>query len=249
MDNTVVKHIVKSYNTLVYQPELRDLVASIDTVVDVNNLCKLELHRRINQVIVRHYPGEQVLKYNLFQEFRKKNVIAAFEMKVGSSRVDFITINGHSTSFEVKSSLDNLDKLSKQTTDYTLAFEYNYVVVDECHLEKVIDKIPDQFGIWTFLNGRKVIRRQASLNTAIDAAAQLQLLTKKEIRTFFGNQLAPLQILENLSGEKINELFKLTLKHRYQKRWSFITTHAEAILPIDLQFFFNRNIHPDYIYQ
>ena len=232
-----------------YHPKLRELVATIDPVLDASNLCKFDLHRRINQAIVGHYPGEQVLKYNLFQEFRKKNVVAAFEMNVGTSRVDFVTINGYSTSFEIKSSLDNLDKLSKQTTDYTTAFEYNYVAVDECHLNKIADKIPEHFGIWTFLNGRKVVRRSAELNTAIDSSAQLSLLTKKEIRSFFGNQITAAEILKSLSGEKINELFKLALKQRYQKRWSFITTHAEVILPIDLQFFFNRNIHPDYIYQ
>jgi hypothetical protein len=232
-----------------YHPKLRDLVSRIDPIVDINKLCKLDLHRRINQAIVGHYPGEQVLKYSLFQEFHKKNVVAAFEMNVGTSRVDFVTINGHSTSFEIKSSLDNLDKLVKQSADYTLAFDYNYVAVDDCHLDKIVDKIPDQFGIWTFLNGRKVVRRPASLNTSIDAATQLRLLTKKEIHTFFGNRMTSIQILESLSGKEINEIFKLALKQRYHARWSFVTKHAEVILPIDLQFFFNRNIHPDYIYQ
>lgn len=249
LDSSVVKNIVKSYHTLDYHPKLRELVCQIDPTADHVNLCKLDLHRRINQVIVGHYPGEQVLKYNLFQEFRKKNLVAAFEMKVGTSRVDFVTINGHSTSFEIKSSLDKLDKLAKQTTDYALAFEYNYVVVDECHLAKIQPKIPDQFGIWTFKGGRKIIRKPATLNTAIDAAAQLKFLTKKELGIFFGVNKTPADILKKMSGELINEHFKKALKHRYQSRWSFITAHSEIILPIDLQFFFNRNIHPDYIYQ
>jgi hypothetical protein len=249
LDSSIVKHIVRSYSTLDYHPKLLDLVAQIDPSADHINLCKLDLHRRINQVIVGHYPGEQVLKYNLFQEFRKKHLVAAFEMKVGTSRVDFVTINGHSTSFEIKSSLDRLDKLTKQTTDYALAFEYNYVVVDECHLGKIQPMIPDQFGIWTFKNGRKIIRKPATLNTAIDAGAQLKFLTKKELGAFFGINKMPADILKELSSELINEHFKKALKQRYQTRWSFITRHADIILPIDLQFFFNRNIHPDYIYR
>lgn len=248
LDTSVVKNIVKSYNTLDYHPKLQDLVASIFPLEDASQLCKLDLHRRINQLIIGHYPGEQVLKYDLFKEFRKKNLVAAFEMKVGSSRVDFVTINGHSTSFEIKSSLDNLDKLAKQTSDYSLAFEYNYVVVDQCHLPKISNKIPDQFGIWTFANGRKVVRRPAVLNNAIDASAQLRFLTKKELSLFFNSISSPTDILQLFSGETINERFKKALKNRYHSRWSFVTTHAELILPIDLQFFFNRNIHPDHIY-
>jgi hypothetical protein len=168
-------------------------------------------------------------------------------MNVNNSRLDFLTINGVTTGYEIKSSLDTLQKLSKQSADYLKAFEYNNIVIDERHLQNARAIVPEQYGIITIHRGRKKIVQPGAYNNGIDAEFQLRLLTKKELILVFGKwQLTA--ILRETDPITINIKFKQALKVRYQDRWNFIASRAEQILPLDVQFFFNANIEPKHIY-
>lgn len=247
IDYKAVKEVVKGYNTLHYGPKLRELLLMVYPKNNFSKCCKLELHRKINDLILHSYDGEQVLKYELFKEFYDKNVVAAYEIKVKRSRVDFLTINGYTTSFEIKSNLDNLDKLAKQSVDYLSAFEFNNLVIHERHLKKCLGIIPENFGIITVEKDQHNFYRKPKFNQHLNPSVQLSLLTKKELVRFFGmgNQ-EDILISNNITT--INELFKLSLKERYRSRWEFVVEHSNDILPIDIQFFFNKNIKPVHIY-
>ena len=247
IDYKAVKEVVKCYNTLDYGPKLRELLLMIYPENNFSKYCKLDLHRKLNDLILHRYDGEQVLKYELFKEFHNKNVVAAYEIKVKSSRVDFLTINGFTTSFEIKSNLDNLDKLAKQSVDYLSAFEFNNLVIHERHLKKCLDMIPANFGIITVDKDQHSFYRKPKLNQHLNPAVQLSLLTKKELLQCFGAANHE-DILISNNTTTINDLFKLALKERYRSRWEFIVEHRNDILPIDIQFFFNKNIKPAHIY-
>jgi hypothetical protein len=251
IDPKVVKEIACKYNPLHFSPALSKLLSLAFPNTDFEEWKKTDLHKLINDVVINNYGGEEVLKYNLFKYFCSKHVIAAFEIKVNNSRADFLTINGCTSSFEIKSGLDNLNKLKKQASDYILAFEYNYLIIDECHLENALQIVPDSFGIWSFsVAGRKKIHRDAIKNHEIDPEFQLSLLTKKELLQQFKLQKGQhAAILNQCSSEEINEQFKAGLKRRYQTRWHFLVDNRQSILPVDLQFFFNRNIQPKLIYK
>src|SRR5690606_15965008 len=113
-------------------------------------LTKYQLHEKTNNILLRHHQGEQSLKYKLARIFRKKGYVAAFEVRARDSRADFVVINGDSKCFEVKSKVDTLRRLDKQTADYHYVFEYNTVVVDSKHLGAMADTLPHHFGIWYF---------------------------------------------------------------------------------------------------
>lgn len=248
-DQQQIKYIAKNYSPLQYKPQLKELLSGLVPSEHYTDFAKFELHQLINKIIFDNYPGEQVIKYLLFKQYEEKDLIAAFEINVNKSRVDFLTINGVSTSFEIKSDLDNLQKLNKQSHDYLLAFEYNNIVIHDRHLENAEKIIPQSFGIWTFHNGKRKIHRKASLNTDIDAEVQLQLLSKKEFNKFFGSNKKLADVIAEGNFEYINKQFKNALKSRYKTRWDFIKANSKIILPVDLQFFFNMNISPNFIYQ
>lgn len=250
IDRQLIRNIAKHYCPLDYRGKLSQLLTLVYPSKSFEGLEKIKLHELVNQIVVGHDSSEQVLKYHLCKHFYQKKVIAAFEVRVNNSRADFLAINGDTKSFEIKSSLDNLYKLRKQTADYILAFEKNYLVVDDRHVESAKQLAPASFGIWTFSkDGAKKIQRNAGTNDKIDAEFQLRLLTKKEIQASFQDQMGSIScILRELCASDINERFKRVLKIRYEKRWSFLLQHKHNILPIDLQFFFNRNIDPYLIY-
>jgi len=248
LDLKTVREVIRNYSPLLYSPKLRSLLTAIYPNEEFAAIDKFGLHKRVNHILVEQYPGEQLLKYVLFDETRRRKLVGAYEIKVNRSRVDFLTINGVTTSYEIKSSLDNLSKLSKQCADYLLAFEYNNLVTHQKHLQAALKIVPKSFGILIFDGNKKTVYRKAELNESIDPGTQLSLLTKKELLVFFDGHNTVEAVLANYSNERINNLFKKALKERYMIRWQFIVRNFFKILPIDLQFFFNTNIEPQYIY-
>jgi hypothetical protein len=245
--STTVNDIVRGYSPLHYSPKLRSMLNTIYPGRNFDSYPKLQLHKALNEFICQRYSGEEILKYSLFQEFVGKDLVAAFEMPVGSSRLDFLTINGKTTSFEIKSELDNLSKLRKQVADYLSVFEYNNLLIDERHLKKSLELVPECVGIICH-GSKQFVYRKATLSNQLDSSAQLSLLTKRELRRFFSCTSVN-EILDSNDSNAINVLFKSVLKQRYNDRWQFVVARATSILPIDVQFFFNRNIEPSVIYR
>lgn len=246
----VIHAVARNYSTLSYLPQLSKMLNSIFPIEDFTNMQKYELHSLLNKTIIENYNGEEILKYKLFEtQYKKTNIVGAFEIRVNNSRLDFLTINGSTTSYEIKSELDTLSKLEKQISDYLLAFEYNYLVIDKKHLDKAKEMIPENFGLWCYANGKYKKLRKATLNDQLDPETQLSLLTKKERAVCFNLSEGSINtILKHHTPSEINEAFKLVLKLRYRSRWDFIVSKRNSIFPIDLQFFFNTNIEPNHIY-
>ncbi|PSL25707.1 sce7726 family protein [Dyadobacter jiangsuensis] len=244
-----ISYLAKSYNPLDYSGQLVERLSRVYPDTNLLSLTKFDLHCLLNETLITRYKGEHVYKYELFRRFFKRRVVAAFEIKINKSRLDFLTIGQYSTAFEIKSEFDNLSKLTKQMADYLLAFEFNYLVVDKCHVSKALDILPHSFGLWYFDDGKYFKYRVASKNDSIDPEYQLKLLTKKELIKGFRSAEGDVErILNEFSKEVINKSFKEILSERYRERWTFITAHKGSILPVDVQFFFNTNIQPQYVY-
>jgi len=249
-DERVINALAKSYNTLDYYVTLIKHLQNIYPTEQFENFSKYELHKLLNAILVQYYNGEEILKYKLAEKhLKKRGIVGGFEMKVNNSRVDFLAVNGVSTSYEIKSELDNLSKASKQMADYMLAFEYNYLITDERHIEKAIELLPKSFGLWSYKNGKYRELKKAALNKKIDPEMQLSLFTKKELMTYYPHEQGRIKkILNTYTSSSINYQFKETLKDRYRDRWKFLLANKENILPLDMQFFFNTNILPERIY-
>ena len=67
--------LVRSYNTLSYTNQLRDLLAAFFQTDKFQNLSKFELAKTINDIAFKNYDGEQILKYRLAKEFVTKNML------------------------------------------------------------------------------------------------------------------------------------------------------------------------------
>jgi hypothetical protein len=241
--------LARSYNILLSPVRLRSILATLSQRSDVGTASKFDLHRIINTLIFESYLGEARIKAMLVDKFFSDRVVAAFEIRANRSRADFLTVNGITCSYEIKSELDNLMKLKKQADDFSRLFEYNYVVVDKKHISKATEILPGNYGIYevTF-NGIK-LKKKAQKNNQTDAASQLKLFTKKELETYFDSYRSLEHALNSFSPGEINAIFKKMLKHRYEDRWNFVLNHKKEILPLDYQFFFKNNILPSIIYE
>jgi hypothetical protein len=249
INDASISTLARSYNILDYFQNLKTVVSHTYTGTNLEQFSKFDLHWLINELLLEHYCGECTLKAKLVDLFIQTNATAAFEIKVNNSRVDFLTINGKSRSFEIKSELDNLYKLSKQINDYEKVFDENYIAIDEKHYSKAIRLIPDQYGIMVLHGSKLTMDREPLANKKLEPEMQLNLFSKKELSQIFKLPgITKEEIFINFEPEEINNFFKDMLKRRYSKRWQFLVDNQKNICSIDYQFFFQHNILPEIIY-
>lgn len=83
----------------------------------------------IYQYLEKNYRNEFFYKNTLlnklvFEKYKPTTTSALTEITIGKAKADFILINGKAVVYEIKSELDNLDRLSKQIEEYYKAFRY-----------------------------------------------------------------------------------------------------------------------------
>lgn len=74
-------------------------------------------------------------------------IIEELGIQHGVARVDIAVVNGILHGYEIKSDRDNLDRLPEQIEEFSAVFDKITIVVGKRHLYKVINMVPDWWGI------------------------------------------------------------------------------------------------------
>lgn len=105
------------------------------------------------------------------------------EFRVGSSIADVVLVNGKSTVYEIKTELDNPDRLQDQLADYQKAFSEIYLVVHHSGVDTYMEKLTGSHVGLIALNRRDQlsVRKNAALNSkCLDITTMFKLLRKQE---------------------------------------------------------------------
>ena len=94
--------------------------------------------------------------------------------------------------YEIKSDLDNYERLEGQIRAYDKFFDYNYIVVGEHHKKSVEEKIPPYWGILVISKSDIELVREAKENTKVDRARQLSILWAVELKNLLIRNDMPL---------------------------------------------------------
>lgn len=143
---------------------------------------------QIYQYMNSEYRNEYYFKNTIFnqlliQKHDLYSTAALTELPVANSKADFVMINGKGVVYEIKTDLDNLQRLQSQINDYYKVFSYVNVVVSKKQVEKVKDFLKDtKVGIFELTNsGRLICRKKAFCsNDELSYKAMFQVLRKKE---------------------------------------------------------------------
>jgi len=143
---------------------------------------------QIYQYMNSEYRNEYYFKNTIFnqlliQKHDLYSTAALTELPVANSKADFVMINGKGVVYEIKTDLDNLQRLQSQINDYYKVFSYVNVVVSKKQVEKVKDFLKDtKVGIFELTNsGRLICRKKAFCNNdELSYKAMFQVLRKKE---------------------------------------------------------------------
>ena len=105
------------------------------------------------------------------------------ELPINKSIADFVTLNGKAVAYEIKTELDNLDRIESQVNDYYKCFPYVTIVTCKQHLMKVKELFTNSgVGIYWFSdrNAIKVEQEPIREISHIDYKSLFKLLRKYE---------------------------------------------------------------------
>lgn len=175
-------------------------------------------------LLKRYYRNEFYIKKSFtIQHLFKPQSVAFTEFPINDSRADIVSINRNSTAYEIKTSFDNLFRLSKQIDDYSKCFEYVYVICSANMYEQVIELTPEYCGIYVYDNLRissafkKV--KEATLSPNLSPKSMLASITKDELSHYFGESSRE-DVCKLYSLTDTNKLYKKILKNRYYCKWN-----------------------------
>lgn len=221
----------------------------------------LTIRESLNKFLLQYYPNETSIKSTFINNvlLKTNNHVSIFELNVGKSRLDLCKINGSSTAYEIKTELDTPKRLSQQMNDYFQVFDRVYLICSVNNLNNMIPHIPKECGIIVYnvtRTGKYVFKkhRNAIKSNYISPIAQLSILTKKDLISFFNCPYSKTKeamvdlIINSKTDKEINKLFKLCLQYKFKKNWDFLVKNSSEILEIDYQWFFKTLLSPKLIY-
>ena len=146
------------------------------------------------------------------------------EKSIGGAVCDLMTVTDCLTGYEIKSDLDNYQRLDHQITAYDRFFEKCYIVVGSRHLKSVGQKVPGRWGIITIQSDQVTVNRAAragkpTCNRQLGVLWKLELsnlLTKAGLPpyTYKSKQYIIDRIVEHLDEAEIKRHVAYELMHR-----------------------------------
>ena len=139
-------------------------------------------------LIEKYYRNEYFYKNTILNKILLgrhsiNTTVALNEVPIEKSIADFILINGKATVYEIKSEIDNVNRLGNQLENYYKAFTTVYVVTHQKNEQKVLDEIQNENVGIIILNNRNQlsIRKQAKPDSSkLSNETILKVLRKQE---------------------------------------------------------------------
>lgn len=142
-------------------------------------------------VLNNEYRNEYFYKNTIFNKlvlgrYRLSTTVAFSEINVGKSKADFVLLNKNKgIVFEIKTDLDNLDRLVSQVIDYSNVFSEIYVVTSEQNyypVYRVLKEANISVGIIVVKKNGALSKRKLALinDNNLNHETLFKLLRKKE---------------------------------------------------------------------
>lgn len=190
----------------------------------------------IFDLLQRHYRCEYVYKNAIAKKIlvgrhQMANATMATELRCDASLADLVILNGTSTVYEIKTELDNLDRLPSQIQAYRKMFDRIYVVAHENIVGDLANSLEMDIGILSMTPKGALRQRRASRRHAQAVAPEciFDSLRKAEYTAIVERHFGTLPVLPNtrhysycrnlfatLPSAKAHQEMVLALKQRFR---------------------------------
>lgn len=136
------KQVIDDGESQTYIAAIRRYV--VDFTEKTNEECISEVYQYLRKKYQNEYYYKNTLLNKLLLGIHSPRTTAALtEVPIANSKADFILINGKAVVYEIKTALDNFDRLDGQIEDYYKAFSRVVVVTPEENYDDVQQKLKD----------------------------------------------------------------------------------------------------------
>lgn len=216
-----------------------------------NNLSTIQ---NVYNKLSRSYRNEYFYKNTLLNKrllgIHSVNTTTALtEIPVGRAKPDFILINGKAVVYEIKTELDNFDRLENQINEYYKAFNHVAILTYEKNIEmakRKIDEINKPIGLYILQKNVKIktVMEPKEYNNDLDRDVIFSILRKREYESIIEKHFGSLpqvsqfdyydvcrQLTEDIRLEQFYSDFLIELKKRNP-----INKELFAAVPYELKF-------------
>lgn len=180
----MLRHFINGKVDNVYSSVIRRYISDADQ--KNNRELISEIYCKLKNSYRNEYFYKNTLLNKLLLGVHSVNTTTALtEMAIAKSKADFVLINGKAIVYEIKTELDNLERLSSQIDDYYKAFDHVAVVTYEknlSQLQKVLESIDKPVGIYILRRNGKLgtIQKPQRYTGDLDREVIFKLLRKSE---------------------------------------------------------------------
>ena len=233
-DNSVYKKIVNSY---------------VDkSAVNTNGEAITEIYKFMKKEYRNQYYYKNTILNRLLLGVHSINTTTALtEIPISTSKADFVLINGKAVVYEIKTELDNLERLESQINNYYKAFNHVCVLTCDEYASILLDKLANtKVGIYV-LTERDYIRRLKEPEKFDDLLNQeeiFRVLNKPEfeeiIKQYYGKLPTATQVKyyskckELFSEIPLQKAYSLFLK-RLKKRNTVTNKNSFKKVPYEIK--------------
>ncbi|OJW12773.1 sce7726 family protein [Mucilaginibacter sp. 44-25] len=237
---------------LIYGEDFRQQGRRMKTLLkksgaEVQEKCTFrDLIQHSHDHLLRNYRHEYLYKNALLNSYVLENysladTVILNEFKIGNSKADSVLVNGTNKVFEIKTELDNPDRLNSQLGDYYKAFSEVYVVVYHAHVERYEQLLDQHVGIMMFKNCRIEIYREARPdNSKLEGTAMLKALRKDEylqvVQRLYGSVpiaqpvhlfKSCLEVISKFAADEVQSEFLRVIKQRINHEVNAVVSKAD----------------------
>ena len=252
------KQVIDDGNSLAYIAAIHRYI--VNPAGKTNQECISEIY----QYLKKEYQNEYYYKNTLLNKLllgihSPRTSTALTEVPIRNSKADFILINGKAIVYEIKTALDNFDRLSGQIEDYYKAFSRVIVVTSEKHFDDVQQRLktsPAGICLLTKKGTLSIRKDPTESSDMLSKSVMFKILRKNEyeriLLKYFGflptvSQFeyyrACQKLFESLPTDLAHKMFIQTLKLRAK-----IDIVEYSKIPYELKFliYFSNYTKNDY---
>lgn len=224
--------------------------------LNVSNALELAFENLSKNYKNEYFYKNTLIKKLLLEKYSNKDVTMLSEFRVGGNKADCVIINGVSTCYEIKTRFDSLKRLPDQLNAFSRVFDKIYVVCDKYHKENALACIPPHVGLIEFTEKGllKEIKKAGDNHHSLDSEILISSLRKDEYQYIAESIIKKpitasnisiyndcLEIFQAADSEKLNNLFKKSMKKFRKIDTKFIEILPTCLLNSAVSFKLNKN--------
>lgn len=202
--------LIEGYDSSLYSAIINKYIdkSEIDTNKDIITQIYNYLRRQYRN---QYFYKNTILNKLLLGVHSINTTTALTEIPISTSKADFVLINGKAVVYEIKTELDNLERLESQINNYYKAFDHVCVLTCDDYAHILLNRFCNTpIGIYILSKNETIkrIKEPIAYNKMLDMSEMFKILNKPEYEALLKEYYGKLPISSQVKYySKCKELF------------------------------------------